>query len=172
MIVTGSRLSSEFSALQVPYASDLGPLDRANTLNPDTKTTHCAMTNHSKLHPGEFSRDIAKWHRGVIADIKQLTRGITRGNQVYLPQIVLSPRPRRVIRVTACQAPENMRMKDDSYVCWKDSSGGRGVAGLGPRGADRKAGAVFQCWSPPAQHVTGHSREGMQCLKMEEGRVF
>ena len=81
------------------------------------------MTNHSKLHPGEFSRDIAKWHRGVIADIKQLTRGITRGNQVYLPQIVLSPRPRRVIRVTACQAPENMRMKDDSYVCWKDSSG-------------------------------------------------
>ena len=113
----------EFSALQVPCASDLGPLDRANTLNPDTKTTHCAMTNHSKLHPGEFSRDIAKWHRGVIADIKQLTRGITRGNQVYLPQIVLSPRPRRVIRVTACQAPENMRMKDDSYVCWKDSSG-------------------------------------------------
>ena len=81
------------------------------------------MTNQSKLHPGEFSRDIAKWHRGVIADIKQLTRGITRGNQVYLPQIVLSPRPRRVIRVTACQAPENMRMKDDSYVCWKDSSG-------------------------------------------------
>ena len=37
------------------------------------------MTNQSKLHPGEFSRDIAKWHRGVIADIKQLTRGITRG---------------------------------------------------------------------------------------------
>ena len=80
------------------------------------------MTNQSKLHPGEFSRDIAKWQRGVIADIKQLTRGITRGNQVYLPQIVLSPRPRRVIRVTACQAPENMRMKDDSYVCWKDSA--------------------------------------------------
>ena len=23
----------------------------------------------------------------------------------------------------ACQAPENMRVKDDSYVCWKDSSG-------------------------------------------------
>ena len=67
------------------------------------------MTNHSKLHPGEFSRDIAKWHRGVIADIKQLTRGITRGNQVYLPQIVLAERPRRAIRVTACQAPENMR---------------------------------------------------------------
>ena len=81
------------------------------------------MTNHSKFHPGEFSRDIAKWQRGVIADIKQLTRGITRGNQVYLPQIVLAQRPRRVIRVTACQAPENMRMKDDSYVCWKDSSG-------------------------------------------------
>ena len=60
-------------------ATDLGPLDRANTLNPDTKTTHYAMTNQSKLHPGEFSRDIAKWHRGVIADIKQLTRGI----QVY-----------------------------------------------------------------------------------------
>ena len=77
MIFTGSRLSSEFSALQVP-SIDLGPLDRANTLNPDTKTTHCAMTNQSKLHPGEFSRDIAKWHRGVIADIKQLTRGITR----------------------------------------------------------------------------------------------
>ena len=123
MIVTGSRLSSEFSALQVPRENDLGPLDRANTLNPDTKTTHYAMTNHSKLHPGEFSRDIAKWHRGVIADIKQLTRGITRGDQVYLPQIVLAERPRRVIRVTACQAPENMRMKDDSYVCWKDSSG-------------------------------------------------
>ena len=49
------------------------------------------MTNHSKLHPGEFSRDIAKWHRGVIADIKQLTRGITRDGQVYLPQIVLAP---------------------------------------------------------------------------------
>ena len=81
------------------------------------------MTNQSKLHPGEFSRDIAKWQRGVIADIKQLTRGIARGNQVYLPQIVLAERPRRVIRVTACQAPENMRMKDDSYVCWKDSSG-------------------------------------------------
>ena len=47
------------------------------------------MTNQSKFHPGEFSRDIAKWHRGVIADIKQLTRGITRGNQVYLSQIVL-----------------------------------------------------------------------------------
>ena len=31
------------------------------------------MTNQSKLHPGEFSRDIAKWQRGVIADIKQLT---------------------------------------------------------------------------------------------------
>ena len=123
MIITVSRLSLEFSALQVPFASDLGPLDRANTLNPDTKTTHCAMTNHSKLHPGEFSRDIAKWQRGVIADIKQLTRGITRDGQVYLPQIVLAQRPRRVIRVTACQAPENMRMKDDSYVCWKDSSG-------------------------------------------------
>ena len=81
------------------------------------------MTNQSKLHPGEFSRDIAKWQRGVIADIKQLTRGITRDGQVYLPQIVLAERPRRVIRVTACQAPENMRMKDDSYVCWKDSSG-------------------------------------------------
>ena len=61
--------------------------------------------------------------RGRPADIKQLTRGITRGNQVYLPQVVLAERPRRVIRVTACQAPENMRMKDDSYVCWKDSSG-------------------------------------------------
>ena len=36
------------------------------------------MTNQSKLHPGEFSRDIAKWQRGVIADIKQLTRGIER----------------------------------------------------------------------------------------------
>ena len=81
------------------------------------------MTNHSKLHPGEFSRDIAKWHRGVIADIKQLTRGITRGNQVYLPQMVLGPRPQKVIRVNACQAPENMKMKDDSWVCWKDSSG-------------------------------------------------
>ena len=69
------------------------------------------MTNQSKLHPGEFSRDIAKWERGVIADIKQLTRGITRDGQVYLPQIVLAERPRRVIRVTACQAPENMRMK-------------------------------------------------------------
>ena len=81
------------------------------------------MTNQSKLHPGEFSRDIAKWHRGVIADIKQLTRGITRGSQVYLPQMVLGPRPRKVIRVNACQAPENMRTKDDSWVCWKDSSG-------------------------------------------------
>eukprot|EP00935_MAST-01C_sp_MAST-1C-sp1_P002695 g2695.t1 len=81
------------------------------------------MTNQSKLHPGEFSRDIAKWHRGVIADIKQLTRGITRGNQVYLPQMVLGPRPQKVIRVNACQAPENMKMKDDSWVCWKDSSG-------------------------------------------------
>ena len=50
------------------------------------------MTNQSKLHPGEFSRDIAKWHRGVIADIKQLTRGIEREGTVYLPQIVLSPR--------------------------------------------------------------------------------
>ena len=78
MIFTGSRLSSEFSILQVPRKGDLGPLDRANTLNPDTKTTHYAMTNQSKLHPGEFSRDIAKWHRGVIADIKQPTRGITR----------------------------------------------------------------------------------------------
>ena len=66
MIITGSRLSSEFSALQVPCASNLGPLDRAIALNPDTKTTHYAMTNHSKFHPGEFSRDIAKWHRGVL----------------------------------------------------------------------------------------------------------
>ena len=54
------------------------------------------MTNQSKLHPGEFSRDIAKWHRGVIADIKQLTRGITRGNQVYLPQIVLAQRKAQI----------------------------------------------------------------------------
>ena len=65
------------------------------------------MTNHSKLHPGEFSRDIAKWQRGVIADIKQLTRGITRDGQVYLPQIVLAQRPRKVIRVTA--SPVHLR---------------------------------------------------------------
>ena len=54
------------------------------------------MTNHSKLHPGEFSRDIAKWHRGVIADIKQLTRGITRGNQVYLPQGSVANTPQQI----------------------------------------------------------------------------
>ena len=47
-----------------------------------------------------------------------------------------------------------------SWCCWEEVEAfwrcqgggrrkqGRGVAGLGPRGADRKAGAVFQCWSP------------------------
>ena len=63
----GSDPRSEFEALQVLRKGDLGPLDRAIALNPDTKATHHAMTNQSKLHPGEFSRDIAKWHRGVIA---------------------------------------------------------------------------------------------------------
>ena len=56
------------------------------------------MTNHSKLHPGEFSRDIAKWHRGVIADIKQLTRGITRGRShgaALATQMQAPRRPRR-----------------------------------------------------------------------------
>ena len=84
MIVTGPRLSSEFSAPQVP-SIDLGPLDRANTLNPDTKTTHCAMTNHSKLHPGEFSRDIAKWQRGVLTPIG------TNGSALEAP---CKPRPK------------------------------------------------------------------------------
>ena len=59
VLLTGSGPSSEFSALQVPRESDLGPLDRAIALNHATKTTHYAMTNQSKLHPGEFSRDIA-----------------------------------------------------------------------------------------------------------------
>ena len=71
LILTGTRLSSEFSALQVP-SSDLGPLDRAIALDHDTKTTYCTMTNQSKLHPGEFSRDIAKWQRGVIAECDAL----------------------------------------------------------------------------------------------------
>ena len=70
------RLKAQFGILDASSSkqSDLGPLDRAIALNPDTKTTHYAMTNQSKFHPGEFSRDIAKWHRGVIADIKQRRR--------------------------------------------------------------------------------------------------
>ena len=36
-----------------------------DSANPDTKTTHYAMTNQSKLHPGEFSRDKGKIFRGL-----------------------------------------------------------------------------------------------------------
>ena len=61
---TGIQLPVAPTALQRPTGRS------QNTLNPDTKTTHYAMTNQSKLHPGEFSRDIAKWQRGVIADIE------------------------------------------------------------------------------------------------------
>ena len=110
------------------------------------------MTNQSKLHPGEFSRDIAKWRRGVIADIKQLTRGITRGNQFYLPQKVLGPRPQKVIRVNACQAPENMKMKDDSWVCWKDSSGTLVASGKRRRCPTGTAPGPFCRLAGPTEH--------------------
>ena len=47
----------------------------------------------SRLHPGEFSRNIAKWKRAMIAEITQLSRGI-RGSdgQYYLPSLVLYTR--------------------------------------------------------------------------------
>ena len=79
----------------------------------------------SRLHPGEFSRNIAKWKRAMIAEITQLSRGI-RGSdgQYYLPSLVLSERPTRTVNVTACEAPELFLAKyDDSWVCWKDQHG-------------------------------------------------
>ena len=79
----------------------------------------------TKTFPGEFSRHVGKWKRGMIADITQLTRGVRDANgKEYLPSVVLDDRPPKTIRVTACSASENMlNTLDDAWVCWKDSNG-------------------------------------------------
>ena len=48
----------------------------------------------TKTFPGEFSRHVGKWKRGMIADITQLTRGVRDANgKEYLPSVVLDDRP-------------------------------------------------------------------------------
>ena len=57
----------------------------------------------TKTFPGEFSRHVGKWKRGMIADITQLSRGVRDANgKEYLPSVVLDDRPPKTIRVTAC----------------------------------------------------------------------
>ena len=79
----------------------------------------------TKTFPGEFSRYVGKWKRGMIADITMLTRGLRDANgKEHLPSAVLDERPPKTIRVNACPASENMlNTLDDSWVCWKDSNG-------------------------------------------------
>ena len=79
----------------------------------------------TKTFPGEFSRDVGKWKRGMISDLQMLTRGIKDANgKEHLPSAVLDERPPKTISVVACPASENMvNTLDDSYVCWKDSNG-------------------------------------------------
>ena len=44
----------------------------------------------TKTFPGEFSRDVGKWKRGMISDLQMLTRGIKDANgKEYLPSAVL-----------------------------------------------------------------------------------
>ena len=68
MIFTGSRLSSEFSALQVPRESDLGPLDRAIALNPDTKTRSGLLLFLAGRLPVHFSTVFPLERRDMVID--------------------------------------------------------------------------------------------------------
>ena len=56
----------------------------------------------TKTFPGEFSREVGKWRRGMIADITMLTRGLKDANgKEHLPSAVLDERPPKTIRVNA-----------------------------------------------------------------------
>ena len=56
----------------------------------------------TKTFPGEFSREVGKWRRGMIADLTMLTRGLKDANgKEHLPSAVLDERPPKTIRVNA-----------------------------------------------------------------------
>ena len=56
----------------------------------------------AKTFPGEFSREVGKWKRGMISDLQMLTRGLKDANgKEHLPSAVLDERPFKTIRVNA-----------------------------------------------------------------------